>query len=78
MSPITTFADVETYSGHATKPKRSFARWLQLETRAILIAVKRNRSRRAGLRALEAMDDRLLADIGVDRGQIRAAVDGHR
>ena len=78
MSPITTFAEVETYSGSATKPRRSFSRWLQLESRAILIAVKRNRRRRAGLRALEAMDDRLLSDLGIDRGQIRAAVDGHR
>lgn len=78
MSPITTFADVETYSAGATKPRRSFGRWLQLEARAVLVAVKRHRRRRAGLRALEAMDDRLLSDLGIDRGQIRAAVDGHR
>ncbi len=36
------------------------------------------RSRRLAIRELERLDEHLLADIGLDRGQIRYAVDGLR
>lgn len=78
MSPITTFSGIHDYVTPASKPRRSFGRWLQLEARAIVKAVKRQRRRRAGMHALAAMDDRMLSDIGLDRGQISAAVEGRR
>ena len=36
------------------------------------------RSHRLAIRELERLDEHLLADIGLDRGQIRYAVDGLR
>ena len=77
MSPTTTFDTTHGF-GTTARPHRSFARWLRLEARAVHIAWKRRLSRRAALVALESMDDRLLRDIGIDRGHIRAAVDGRR
>lgn len=43
--------------------------------RALVKAVRRERRRSAGIRALQALDDRLLRDIGVERGSIPAFVD---
>jgi len=44
--------------------------------RLALAALQRERERRGARAALHALDDRLLADIGLDRGTIDAAVDG--
>lgn len=39
-------------------------------------ALRARRSRRRAIRDLALLDDRLLADIGVEPGQLRAVVDG--
>ncbi len=47
--------------------------------RAILGALRRLRAwrcRRLAIRELERLDEHLLADIGLDRGQIRFVIDG--
>lgn len=44
--------------------------------RKFLAEIRRRRARRASIRALSALDDRMLQDIGVHRGQIPALVDG--
>lgn len=78
MSRTNTFDDTHPFQAASVRPHRSFGRWLQLEARALHIAWRRRQNRRAALMALEGMDDRLLRDIGIDRGHIRAAVDGER
>ena len=78
MSPTTTFVDVGQYRAEATRPRRSFSRWLRLELRVLLTELRRRRRRRTDLRALQALDDRMLRDIGLDRGQLDAAVHGRR
>jgi uncharacterized protein YjiS (DUF1127 family) len=51
--------------------------WTRLRDHAsaLVTAVRRERARTAGIRALQALDDRLLRDIGVERGGIPAFVD---
>ena len=78
MSPTTTFVDVGQYRAEVTRPRRSFSRWLRLELRVLLTELRRRRRRRTDLRALQALDDRMLRDIGLDRGQLDAAVHGRR
>jgi uncharacterized protein YjiS (DUF1127 family) len=70
MSTITTFPDVQTDRIEIRKPKRRPLRWLELACRARIIAIRRRHRRRAAIRALEALDDRMLRDIGIDRGAI--------
>lgn len=77
MSP-TTLDDVHDFPAAATKPRRSFARWLHLELRANVQHLRRWLRHRADMRALQALDDRMLRDIGLDRGNIDSALDGRR
>ena len=42
----------------------------------MLHAMKARQERRAAIRALESLNDHQLADIGIERGFIVAAVDG--
>lgn len=78
MSPTTTFESSHAYGTPAARPHRTFGRWLRVEMRALHIAWRRRQSRRAAVMALEGMDDRLLRDIGIDRGRIRNVVEGQR
>ena len=79
MSPVTTYGDAETFTTTSVaRPRRSFARWMRLEGRASLARLRRWRKLRADLRALNALDDRMLSDIGLDRGRLDAAVHGRR
>lgn len=60
----------EAFAEHAGRTARALAGWA---ARAIG-AVARMRQRRADTRALMTLDDRLLADIGLSRTDIKAAV----
>ena len=76
MSPTTTFGDAEDLATTATEAatRQSSASWL----RAPIATLQRWRRLRADLRALQALDDRMLSDIGLDRGRLDAAVSGRR
>lgn len=76
MSPTSTYID----TGHfgAAKPRRTFSRWLRVEARALAMALRRRRQQRQALHALSALDDRMLRDLGLDRGQIQAVVETGR
>src|SRR5690606_37644142 len=56
--------------------RRDRERLARLIRRHVLEPYARWRRRRIAIDHLRAMDDRLLADIGVPRGQIELAVDG--
>ena len=62
----------------AAKQRRSFSRWLAVEARALTISFRRWRRLAADRAALHALDDRMLSDIGIRRGQIDSAVRGQR
>lgn len=49
--------------------------WLALAARELAAAWARARSRRHAVKQIKRLDDRLLADIGFERGQIRDVVD---
>ena len=69
QAPSHTFARPAPTSGNPAPSMR----------RAILGALRRLRawrSRRLAIRELERLDEHLLADIGLDRGQIRYVVEG--
>lgn len=57
--------------------RRDRVRLRRLFRRLVLEPLARSRRRRAAIDHLKAMDDRLLADIGLMRGQIELAVDGN-
>jgi uncharacterized protein YjiS (DUF1127 family) len=71
MSTIITFADVQQYRVDHCKHRRSLLRWMRLVMRAHLNAIRRRQRRRLAIHSLEALDDRVLRDIGIDRGSIR-------
>jgi uncharacterized protein YjiS (DUF1127 family) len=56
--------------------RRDLLRLARLVRHFIVEPYARGRRRRIAIAQLEAMDDRLLADIGLTRGQIELAVDG--
>lgn len=62
----------EAFAEHASRAARALAGWL----RRLIGAVPRTRRRRADTHALMRLDDRLLADIGLRRSDIKAAVYG--
>ena len=76
MSPTTTYGDAEgfTNTAAAAAPRPEAKSWF----RAALASLQRWRRLRADLRALQALDDRMLSDIGLDRGRLDAAVSGRR
>jgi len=56
--------------------RRELLRLVRLIRRHILEPSVRGRRRRIAIAQLSSLDDRLLADIGLTRGQIELAVDG--
>ena len=56
--------------------RRDWRPLARLFRRGVLEPYARRRRRRHAIAQLRALDDRLLADIGVMRGQIELAVDG--
>jgi uncharacterized protein YjiS (DUF1127 family) len=56
--------------------RRDLLRLARLVRRFILEPYARRRRRRIAIAQLRSLDDRLLADIGLTRGQIELAVDG--
>lgn len=79
VSPIAPTSAVRRYSLNfaiASAISRGVLRLARLVRRSILERLARRRRRRIAIAQLKAMDDRLLADIGVARGEIERAVDG--
>jgi uncharacterized protein YjiS (DUF1127 family) len=60
---------LETLAGTA-------GRGLERVGRSVLSGVATARRRRAAIRQLNALDDRMLKDIGISRGEIQYVVDG--
>jgi uncharacterized protein YjiS (DUF1127 family) len=56
--------------------RRDLMRLARLVRRSVLEPHARRRRRRSAIAQLRSLDDRLLADIGLMRGQIELAVDG--
>ncbi len=70
MHPYITKRMLDQTPPHKSEPKRNglFRKWMVL--------AKQQWQRRKMIAALEAMDDRLLRDIGIYRGDIKRVVDG--
>ena len=50
--------------------------WIGDKLGNLIHSLRAARRRRVALAELSALDNRMLADIGIDRGQIRAAIEG--
>lgn len=62
----------EAFAEHASRAARALSGWV----RWLIGAAPRMRRRRADTHALMRLDDRLLADIGLRRSDIKAAIYG--
>jgi uncharacterized protein YjiS (DUF1127 family) len=77
--PATDGKDLPATLGRASVAdavRRDWRRLARLLRRYVLEPYARRRRRRIAIAQLRALDDRLLADIGVTRGLIELAVDG--
>jgi uncharacterized protein YjiS (DUF1127 family) len=77
--PATNGKDLAVTRGRASVADAVRRDWRplgRLFRRHVLVPYARRRRRRNAIAQLRALDDRLLADIGVMRGQIELAVDG--
>lgn len=72
-----TFHQVSSPEGHHSFVK-STVNTVQNVVKAMISSVENELTVRAAIRALRNMDDRTLADIGICRGEINAAVRGRR
>ncbi len=70
MSTTSTFADVQQYGTGSAHARSNTILNAGMALLAPLRALRRNSHRRAIIRALEALNNRMLDDIGLDRGRI--------